>query len=54
MKTPLELSIFGLILIGAATGAVTFHRFLVKQTPTGWIAEVFLDLYLVLVIDPVR
>jgi SHS2 domain-containing protein len=29
---------------GTAIKAVTFHRFLVKQTPAGWVAEVFLDL----------
>ena len=29
---------------GTAIKAVTFHRFLVEQTPAGWIAEVFLDL----------
>jgi SHS2 domain-containing protein len=29
---------------GTAIKAVTYHRFFVKQTPTGWLAEVFLDL----------
>jgi SHS2 domain-containing protein len=29
---------------GTAIKAVTLHRFLVKQTPARWIAEVFLDL----------
>ena len=28
---------------GTAIKAVTFHKFFVKQTPTGWVAEVFLD-----------
>jgi SHS2 domain-containing protein len=29
---------------GTAIKAVTYHKFFVKQSPTGWIAEVFLDL----------
>ena len=28
---------------GTAIKAVTFHKFFVKQSPTGWVAEVFLD-----------
>jgi protein archease len=29
---------------GTAIKAVTYHRFFVAQSPTGWVAEVFLDL----------
>jgi SHS2 domain-containing protein len=29
---------------GTAIKAVTFHKFFVKQSPAGWVAEVFLDL----------
>jgi SHS2 domain-containing protein len=28
---------------GTAIKAVTYHKFFVKQSPAGWIAEVFLD-----------
>jgi len=28
---------------GTSIKAVTFHRFSVERTPTGWVAEVFLD-----------
>jgi SHS2 domain-containing protein len=28
---------------GTAIKAVTYHKFFVKQLPTGWVAEVFLD-----------
>jgi SHS2 domain-containing protein len=28
---------------GTAIKAVTYHKFFVKQSPTGWVAEVFLD-----------
>jgi SHS2 domain-containing protein len=28
---------------GTAIKAVTYHRFMVQQSPAGWIAEVFLD-----------
>jgi SHS2 domain-containing protein len=30
--------------VGTAIKAVTYHKFFVKQSPTGWVAEVFLDL----------
>ena len=29
---------------GTAIKAVTYHKFVVKQSEMGWIAEVFLDL----------
>jgi SHS2 domain-containing protein len=29
---------------GTAVKAVTYHKFFVKQSPNGWLAEVFLDL----------
>jgi SHS2 domain-containing protein len=28
---------------GTAIKAVTYHKFFVQQSPTGWVAEVFLD-----------